>query len=557
LAYTASVLALVADECGPEGALASENDFRDRLLDELVNDNGFVDERIGSTDARSRLDYLVGDPVLRRIAPALSDYSRIAHLLGVARGGQWMAANRISDILREQSLGDEGFAFGLILLANALYDGKCVNEWNKAWPREDVADTLQDLSWLVTQAEARLGNPAMDAAISEPAALACLACIAGGPLDWASAKQRRTLVQLIALRNAERRAYAEFLAAFRPAEAGQKSILGSFPGWTKILAQTRLSRSAPYLMVVAANDNGGSGSLTWALAEDVYLQALELWGIDDPQAELVDLLDLLEGGSRPDNHLNQAGRLVEDSEVRWTERINREQRKALYRRALTASLDAGHNRDTIEAFDRLMRELRDEGATADDEILATCVRLSTAMRAVRGPALEVLLGMQLETGLPFEDTADQLVAARPDFDEAGFVLAGLFHLFPAFRAWWEEKKPAGVDLKNEAVAFPGKKVLIVGGHKWLENRVKPVLEDEWKVRLTWLDPDQVKNGDRGPENARGADLVVIGAACVGHSGAGRVEAAAKTAGVPILTHHFRAPAALLAALAQKLDPATA
>src|SRR4029077_939792 len=118
----------------------------------------------------------------------------------------------------------------------------------------------------------------------------------------------------------------EFLAAFQPAAAGQKSILELFPGWTKVLAQTRLSRRAPYLRDVAANDHGGTNSLTWAMAEHVYLQALGLWGITDPQGELTDLLDLLEGGRRPDNYLNEAGRLVEtpSSELPWTANVGRE-----------------------------------------------------------------------------------------------------------------------------------------------------------------------------------------------------------------------------------------
>src|SRR5690606_28004615 len=122
---------------------------------------------------------------------------------GVARGGQWMAATRIIDVLREDTLGDEGFAFALIMLANALYDGKCVNDWNSAWPREDVADSLEDLAWLVAGAETRLQK--LESALAEPAALCCLACIAGGPVEWASNNQRKTLVQLISLRNTARR----------------------------------------------------------------------------------------------------------------------------------------------------------------------------------------------------------------------------------------------------------------------------------------------------------------------------------------------------------------
>ena len=551
--YVAAVLALLRVECGPEGPLNSDSDFRDRLLDEMVNDNGFSDEQLASVEARSRLDYLVNDPVLRRIAPALSDYARMAHLLGVARGGQWMAATRITDLLRENTLGDEGFALALILLANALNGETCVNGWDKAWPQGDVAETLQDLSWLVTEAERRLKTAAISPEMAEAAALSCLACIAGGPLEWASNAQRRALVQLISLRHPSRRQYAEFLAAFQPAAAGNKSILGLFPGWTRVLAQTRLGRSAPYLMDVAANDNGGSGSLTWALAEDVYLQALRLWGIDDAQTELVDLLDLLEGGKRPDNYLNEAARLVEDKALQWVGRVSGEQRKLLYRRALDVSLKQRHDRDTIEAFDRLIRELRDEGDAGREEILSICVRLSSAMRAVQGPALEILLGAQLESSLPFEETATRLLATRPHNEDAGYAIAGLFQLFPSFREWWEKEQPADISLNDAPVAFPDRRVVVVGGHKWLEQRVKPVLEGEWRMKVTWLDPDQAERGSDGLAKARNADIVVINAACIGHSASGRITEAAKSANVPVVTHHLRGAGAMLARLAQELE----
>lgn len=552
-AYIGSVLAVLREECGPLGPLISEQDFRDRLFDELVNDNGFDGQQIGSAEARARLDYLVNDPVLRRIDPVLSDYVRMAHLLGVARGGQWMAATRITDILRERNLGDEAFALALILLANALNGEASVDAWDKAWPLADVTETLQDLSWLVEEAERRLKNPALDPAMAEAAALSCLSCIAGGPEEWASFAQRRTLVRLISLRHPSRREYAEFLAAFQPAASGKKAILEPFPGWTKVLAKTRLARSAPYLFMVAANDNGGSNSLTWAVAEDVYLQALALWGIDDAQAELVDLLDLLGHGKRPDNYLNQAAALIEDGERAWTSRVNREQRKTLYRRALDASIQEGHDRDTLQAFDRLMRELHEEGAAAHEEIISTCVRLSTAMRAVRGPALEVLLSLQLEQNIPFEETAEQFISIQKDYDDSALTVAGLYHLYPKFREWWDQRRPLEVDLAYGGGVPPSRKLLIVGGHKWLENRVKPVLINEWGMKVTWLDPGQAKNRMSAPDAARNADLVVVNAACIGHSASGRVLEAAKSAGVPHVIHHHRAAGSMLARITLELE----
>lgn len=548
-AYSAAVLALLSAECRPSQPLLQPADFRERLLDELVNDNGFDDGGIGSQEARGRLEYLVNDPVLRRIAPELSDYCRIAHLLGVARGGQWMAANRVTDVLQEKTIGDEGFSMALILLANAVYDQKSVNDWDKAWPREDVQETLPDLGWLVAAAEQRLKAQSVDPAMSEPAALACLACIAGGPAEWASIPQRKTLVQLVPLRHGDRRHYAEFLAAFEPARNGQKSILNLFPGWTKILSQTRLSRSAPYIMDVAANDNGGSKSLTWALAEDVYLPALRLWGISDAQAEIIDLLDLLEGGQRPDNYLNEVGRHVE-GEASWTSRVNREQRKTLYRRALEASLRQGHHHDAEEAFDRLVRELQAEGTAARRELVDLAARLSTGMRHMRAPALELLLSLQLEAGEPFEDTAGSLLKfalAESDTrsDEARHELMGLRELYPQLASYLDGQ-PAAAAIAGATstanVQGGGKKVLFVGGHEWLRRQVRPILQEQWKLDITWIDGER---GPQGPALAETADLVIINLACMGHAASERIMKAAKDAGRPFVAHHSRGVGAVL------------
>src|SRR4029078_4439998 len=113
------------------------------------------------------------------------------------------------------------------------------------------------------------------------------------------------------------------------------------------------------------------------------------------------------GGKRPDNYLNEAGRLVESTDLPWTRNVSRDQRKLLYERALDVSLKQGHDRDSVEAFDRLVRELRAEGDRA--QLTTLCVRLSTGMRALRAPALEVLLSEQFESGEPFEDTRHQLL----------------------------------------------------------------------------------------------------------------------------------------------------
>ncbi len=555
VAYAGVVLSLLSNDCGPSGPIVSESDLRDLLLAELVSDNGFDSERLGSQQARARLEYLVNDPVLRRLAPVLADYCRIAHLLGGARAGQWMAADRIADILREATLGNEGFALGLVLLANALYEKNSLDDWNKVWPKEDIQNTVSDLAWLVPEAEKRLKAFQEDTRILEPAALACLACIAGGPLEWASNNQRKMLARFISPRNSALRDYAEFLAAFQPAANGQPNTHQTFPGWAKTLEQMRLSRSARYLTDVSLNDRGGSNSLTWAIADRVYVQALTLWGVDDPQTELIDLLDLLQAGQRPDNYLNAVGRLVESRNLPWTSLVSAEQRRIVYERALEASVKQSHDKDSVEAFDRLVRELRYQGESADADLVSLVSRYTNGFKPLRGPALEVLLTHQLEAGEPFEETVQQLVrnAQQEGVTDPPAELIGLALAFPQLAEYSSSQVSPAEGETPPANVPPGKRVVVIGGHQWLKKHAKPVLEDQWKLKVDWLDPDEAHNGAQSLGLASGsADLVIINAACISHAASGRVLEEAKASGKQYVLHHSRGVGAMIGLTLQSL-----
>ena len=84
-AYVAVVLQLINGDCGPLVPIESEAAFARLIFNELVNDEGFAPDAIGSESARSTLDLLVNDRGLQRAAPALSDFCRVAQLLATAR----------------------------------------------------------------------------------------------------------------------------------------------------------------------------------------------------------------------------------------------------------------------------------------------------------------------------------------------------------------------------------------------------------------------------------------------------------------------------------------
>lgn len=556
MAYEGAVLMLIAERCGALGEIESADAVRQALLDELVNNTGFRKEALASAEAQKLLDYLVNDPVLRRLSGDLSDYCRVAHLLGVTRAGQWMAANRVTDILREANFGDAGFALALVLLANVLYQGDSLAEWNKAWPKDDVSETFQDLAWLVAATLERLKDPGLESEATEAAALACLASIAGGPIGWATTAQRKSLVQLVLLRNAPRREYAEFLAGFQLAANGQRNTAGQFPGWTKVLAQTRLSRSASYLMDVAANDEGGARSLTWAVAESVYFEALTRWGIDDPQAEIMDLLDLLAGGPKPSASLAELGTLVEAGAFPGADRISRDLRKRLYQRALSTAIAEGHDKDALTAFDLLVRELRDEGAGNIEEIRSLCEQHATGMKALKGPALAMLLNIQLENSEPFQETADKFVRQFRPGDEPWLEFAGLALAYPEFKTYVDERVPdTGIEDVATEQLFAGKRVVVAGGHPSMRKHALGALE-RWGLDVRWFAPEELK-GDRAKDTSGGAaDLVVINTACIGHAGSERVGGAAASAGTRVQFNNGRGAGSIIMAVWAGLEAIT-
>jgi hypothetical protein len=540
--YGRAALGLVSEACGPAGELRKNLDLLELLRADIHQAGlGFDPGALASKEALARLEYLVNDPVLRRADPLLSDCCRVAHLLAVSRGNSWMAAERVSDLLRDREIGGDGFALGVGILADALLEAESMEEWRYRWPSPDPVESMKDLRWLVEACQARLPGAQPESAAL--AALACLACIASGPAEWATIEERRALLRHVRVGSPERR-YAEFLAAFSPAAAGHGPITRHFPGYTAFLSEVRLDTSAPHLLDVFMMQSGNAGGLTHQLAEEVIPRALEQ-GIGNP-GMVLDLLDLVAESPKGDSLLNAIGEEVEDELFVGASGFSHEQRLTLYRRALAEAQRRGHDTDGEEAFDRLVRELLAHDQIED--LRTTCHDLGTSFKAIRHATLEVALELALEAGEPFEEMADSLIAlsARPEADVLRRELEGLALAYPAMLEHMRERGLAEVEPYPDEGKLAGKRVVVVGGHQWLKKNTLPILAEGWKVDVAWLDPDTAKNGAQALDLAGGtSDLIVVNTACISHAASVRVTGEAKSSGKAYVFQNSRGVGALL------------
>ena len=552
-AYIGTVIGLINDECGPSQPVTTIDDLHERLYAEIVDADGFDDATISGQGSRDALDLLVNDRALVRVSPRLGDYCRVAHLLASARSGSRLALERIEGVLGEASLGADPFALVVILFTNVLLDEKCSNAWTHSWPGSEEDTPLKDGAMLVARVLERV--PAIEPALAAHTTLAMLRCIASGPARTASLATRRALLAAIPQKWPFRQ-YAQFLAAFRLAASGENlNYEEHFPGYGKELASTRLASSAEHLTEVFYSSNQARGAAK-VLADGPYLEAFRAWGVTDPAAEVLDLLDFVAAGSRPDNVLNVMGQLVEDGDINGADHFSRKQRKELYRRALAESVRMGHHFDALQAFDRLVRALHDEGAAAELRQLCSDQQ---QVKALRIPALAVLLEAQLDAGEPFEITARALLSAgrgSEDDREAHDEVMGLAEVFPELAAFvLSEAEAMGNSAEAETDSTPniaGKHVVLVGGHKWLEHHARPVMEGRWGLRVDWIDPPSSKGGRALALARGGCDLLVVNTACIGHAGSGRVIDAAKTSDTPFVASKARGVGALLTFVSRAL-----
>ncbi|MGE3077167.1 MAG: DUF2325 domain-containing protein [Dehalococcoidia bacterium] len=545
-AYVDSVLALISEATAPERPVGSLEGLEELVLAELVQNTGFDDTGLGSKEARDVLSLLMDDQYLRKRAPMLADYCRVLHLVCVARGGRWMAAERVVDMLRHGDLTDDGFALGAIVLANTVFEQPCLVEWMMRWPPETSEVGFDDLRRINGDAGLRLAQ--VEATLGAQAALSVLALISAAPVEVASMEERRTLVRLIPPKAPERR-YAEFLAAYQLAQSGVRKVTQNFPGYLQVLGNVPLAQSAPHLLTVFVNDSGGADSTTRRIAEEVYLETLRSRGVQDPMAEVIELVDMLAESPKVDNLLNEICRGIEELDFPGAKSFSREERADLFERAFMLALKAGHDHDTVAAFDRLTRELLKHGEF--ERLRTLCMAVPPGFKPLQLPVGQALLSLQLERGEEFETTAEAVLRncnPKDPGDEGTHELKGLALAFPKFREFLIGRLEGGAEDEESAPeSFEGMRLVVVGGHQWLKKHAMPQF-DAWGIKTAWLDPDEAKNGPQATSLASGeSDLIVINTACISHAASGRVKAEANkdTSKTKVVYHNSRGLGALL------------
>ena len=547
-AYRDSVLTLITEQCGPQRPIASLEGLEELMLAELVHDSGFDSAKLAGRETLELLSFLMDDAHLRSFDGALSDHCRLLHLLSVARGGRWMAGERVIEMLRHRELTDDGFGLGLIVLANTVFERPCMDEWLMRWPPESSDTGFDDLRWIVSSGIPRLRSVGRD--IAPEAALAMLGLVSSAPVDTAHMNERRELVRFIPP-GASTRRYAEFLAAFQLAAAGHKRVAQDFPGYLQVLAESALHVSAGHLLSVFVSDSGGAGSTTRRIAEEVFLESALRRGVSDPATEVLELLDMLAESPKGDNLMNQLGRSVEEDAFPGAGTFTHSQRLALFDRAFRQALKAGHDVDCIEAFDRLVREMVKHGET--EALRTLCMGVPPGFKPLQLPVGQALLTLQLEAGEPFEATAEAVLRQcdpGDPKDEGTHELKGLALAFPKFGAFLNARElpPKEVDPS----LLVGKRLVVVGGHEWLRKLAMPQFE-EWGVKATWLDPDGAKNGGQALDLASGkADLIIVNTACISHAASGRVTEQAAKANTKFAYHNSRGVGALLSIARESL-----
>lgn len=546
------VLWFLNDAVGPAEPIEDVRDLRRLILAELQTDAGFRDELIGSPGARDTLERFVKDPALPLLFRDLADFCRVAHLVAVAHGGGRMVMGHIADVLRDERLHPDAQALATILYTNVLFDEPSMAEWAPGWPREPNREHLREPRLIVDGALRIL--PVLEADLAAPTAVAALACAVQS--DEVGLDERRALVNFVP-RSSSLRRYAEFLALYALAASGGRGPWQQMPGYVEIVAQTRLELSRQHLEeVYIASEPGDTNSAVRPLADLAYLPALKTFGVTDPESEVIGLLDFLASSSRPDNLLNELGRLIEDREFPGAERFRPEQRMQVYRAALDAAIGMGHDQDAREAFHRLVRALQDEPSShALRELCAECLE---RFRRLRVPALIVLIEALLEDGADVTESMQMLSAMvrgqGEDAKDAEAQLQGLQFAYPEFaeqvrKALEERGEPIE---EVEPPSFEGRSVTVVGGREYMRKRAFPVLE-AWGLKVTWLDPQAAQNRAQAKALAASSDLLVVNTACIGHAASNRVIEAARDAGKDPLRQDSNGVGTMLLAVQRRLS----
>ena len=145
----------------------------------------------------------------------------------------------------------------------------------------------------------------------------------------------------------------------------------------------------------------------------------------------------------------------------------------------------------------------------------------------------------MEDGAPFDDALQALLredATRGDDESERPLgeLTGLAELYPQLNEPLQAILAKQGQAPTVEVVLPdlsGKRVVFVGGQQWLKKRAVPLMREQWKMDVDWLEPQEAKNGAQMLGLAAGScDLVIINTQCISHAASGRAQKEATAAG---------------------------
>jgi hypothetical protein len=549
-AYVAASVALVARTLGASESIRSVQDFRAALAREILSGEGIDAAALTGSEVRDVVATLIDDPLLRELSATLADAVRVLDLLVGVRNEAPGIVDRLERFLvREDTTGD---AFGLTLVVAAAHVAgvRTATETIDAWPEDDMPAGLRISP---ARAKDRLQD-IEDAAVRGAAARAALLLSAGDGGDDSLDGDRRALLRMVQRIDAGHE-HASFLAWFPVAAHGGAIPEDRREAYLAVLGKHPLRRTRDHIeRMFAEGDASDRRSIVHYVAEGALIPALA-HGVEDPQSEVIDLLDVFETGETGPMALGTLARAVDRETFPGADRFGLEQRVEVFRRALKSAVAKRRKELALEGLARLTAILWECDRVEDIERVALgCLRERWA--PIRVPASIVLAEAMAVRGSNPDDMLgslhDCLQGARDD--ERRAVLLEVADLVPEAAARIREELGSAIEERSDEhqPALAGCRVLVVGGHDRLRQAATPVLE-RWGAKVDWLNPDQTKQGERAVTLARGACThVVVNTSYISHAASGRVIEAAAGMGKRVIYHDGRGVGSTLRILGEQL-----
>lgn len=356
------------------------------------------------------------------------------------------------------------------------------------------------------------------------------------PMRW-----RRALLDWVP-HEGDERTLAEFFAAFRPAlQEDATPSPDRYPG----LAH-ELCRRIEAGEVDAPTVDAYLEELTLQ-GERAWKQAIVVGGVLSarvrrfglPEGDSFAVLDDL--ASAADDHgqtWNELARLLEDGEAANSGSLGSQALERVYARALEAARENANQ--SVEAFYRFLRHADEYW---EDERALSWLADQTALRprsrqlaaATEFARRRLARANSVEDVVAAVEPLVALISAGERSAEVGEELAVLLDDVPAWRDAVAERFP----LRRSQQAGPSQparplRLVVVGGHQDLRRHAQPRIEARGHF-VTWLDPDEAKQGSRLRDAASGScDYVLVIIPYVSHAAneRARQEAGGKYRAVP-------------------------